>query len=74
MHTVWLSNGRETSRRKYTDACKTRSEGSQRCLVSMEIIGGRERKEWWEIGVVKHQGYPEREEKASASEVCSSER
>ena len=56
MHTVWLSDGRETSRRKYADAHKAarHSEGSQRCLVAMDGFRGRERKERWESGVAMH--------------------
>ncbi len=41
-------------------------------MVPTEGFGGRERKVWWESGVVMHQGHPEREERARASEVCSS--
>ena len=43
MHTVWLSDGRETSRRKYADARRACSDGSQRCLVPTEGFGGCER-------------------------------
>ena len=57
MHTVWLSDGRETSRRKYADARRAARHAVRAAKDAwfQQKASEAEKKEWWESSVAMHQ-------------------